>query len=97
MTEAEQQALQKMTPAQVATFLGTHMGLIEFVKQRGISADQAKACLTDQKAIDGLIKLTEQAGKDGVSGTPYFMLNGSTLNVGAWTQVKSKLVEAGAR
>lgn len=97
ITEAEQQAASKMTPAEVATFLGTRMGLIEFVQQRGISADQAKACLADQKAIDGLIKLTEQAGKDGVSGTPYFTLNGAPLNVGAWTQVKSKLVEAGAR
>lgn len=97
ITEAEQQAAEKMTPAQVATFLGTRMGLIEFVQQRGISADQAKACLADSKAIDALIKLTEQGGKDGVTGTPYFTLNGAPLEVGAWTQVKSKLVEAGAR
>ena len=97
ITEAEQQAAAKMTPAEVATFLGTRMGLIEFVQQRGISADQAKACLADSKAIDALIKGTEQGGKDGVTGTPYFTLNGAPLNVGAWTQVKSKLVEAGAR
>jgi protein-disulfide isomerase len=97
ITEAEQQAAAKMTPAQVATFLGTRMGLIEFVQQRGISADQAKACLGDDKAVEELIKLTEQAGKDGVTGTPYFTLNGAPLNVGAWTQVKGKLVEAGAR
>lgn len=97
ITEAEQQAAAKMTPAEVSTFLGTRMGLIEFVQQRGISADQAKACLADSKAIDALIKLTEQGGKDGVTGTPYFTLNGAPLNVGAWTQVKSKLVEAGAR
>ena len=86
-----------MTPAQVATFLGTRMGLIEFVQQRGISAEKAKACLADSKAIEALIKGTEKGGKDGVSGTPYFTLNGAPLNVGAWTQVKSKLVEAGAR
>ena len=97
ITEAEQQAAAKMTPAEVATFLGTRMGLIEFVQQRGISAEQAKACLSDSKAIDSLIKQTEQAGKDGVTGTPYFTLNGAPLNVGAWTQVKGKLVEAGAR
>ena len=97
ITEAEQQAAAKMTPAQVATFLGTRMGLIEFVQQRGISADRAKACLADDKAVEALIKLTEQGGKDGVSGTPYFTLNGAPLNGGAWTQVKSALVEAGAR
>jgi len=80
ITEAEQQAAAKMTPAEVATFLGTRMGLIEFVQQRGISADQAKACLADTKAIDGLIKLTEQGGKDGVTGTPYFTLNGAPMS-----------------
>lgn len=97
ITEAEQQAAAKMTPGEVATFLGTRMGLIEFVQQRGISADKAKACLADSKAIDALIKGTEQGGKDGVTGTPYFTLNGAPLNGGAWIQVKSALVEAGAR
>lgn len=98
ITEAEQQATAKMSPGEVSTFLGTKLGLIDFVKQRGISEDQAKACLSDAKAIDGLIKLTEKATKDDkVSGTPYFTLNGAPLNVGAWTQVKGKLVEAGAR
>ncbi len=97
ITDAEQQSTQNMSPAQLSTFLGTKFGLIDFVKQRGISEDQAKACLGDAKAIDGLIKLTEQGGKDGVSGTPYFTLNGAPLNVGAWPQVKAKLQGAGAR
>ncbi len=97
ITDAEQQSTQNMSPAQLSTFLATKFGLVDFVKQRGISEDQAKACLTDTKAIDGLIKLTEQGGKDGVSGTPYFTLNGAPLNAGAWAQVKGKLVEAGAR
>ena len=97
ISEAEQQSTQKMSPAELSTFLGTKMGLIDFVKQRGISEDQAKACLADTKAIDGLVKMTEQGGKDGVSGTPYFTLNGAPLTAGAWPQVKGKLQEAGAR
>lgn len=98
VTEADQQAMQKMSPAQISSLLGTKMGLIEFVKARGISEDQAKACLTDQKAIDEMIKLTEKGGKDdGVTGTPSFLLNGSKIDAGSWVQVKSKLVEAGAR
>lgn len=98
VTEADQQAMQKMSPAQISTLLGTKMGLIDFVKARGISEDQAKACLTDQKAIDAMIQLTEKGGKDdGVTGTPSFLLNGSKIDAGSWVQVKSKLVEAGAR
>lgn len=98
VTEADQQAMQKMSPEQIATLLGTKMGLIEFVKSRGISEDQAKACLSDKAAIDGLIKTTERGTKDdGVSGTPFFLLNGAKLDASSWNQVKGKLVEAGAR
>ena len=97
ITEAEQQTTQNMSPAQLSTFLGTKFGLIDFVKQRGISEDQAKACLSDAKAIEGLIKGHEQGSKDGVTGTPYFSLNGAPLNVGSWPQVKAKLQGAGAR
>ena len=98
VTEADQQAMQKMAPEQIATLLGTKMGLIEFVKSRGISEDQAKSCLSDKAAIDNLIKMTERGTKDdGISGTPSFLLNGAKLDGGAWNQIKGKLVEAGAR
>lgn len=98
VTPADQQAMQKMTPAEISSLLGTKMGLIEFVKSRGISEDQAKACLTDKAAIDALIASTEKATRDdGVGGTPFFLLNGAKLDVNGWVQVKGKLVEAGAR
>ena len=98
VTEADQQAMQKMTPAEISTLLGTKMGLIEFVKSRGISEDQAKSCLSDKAAIDALIAATEKGTKDdGVTGTPFFLLNGAKLDASSWNQVKGKLVEAGAR
>lgn len=98
VTEADQQAMQKMTPSEISTLLGTKMGLIDFVKSRGISEDQAKSCLSDKAAIDALIASTEKGTKDdGVTGTPFFLLNGAKLDASSWVQVKSKLVEAGAR
>lgn len=98
VTEADQQAMQKMAPPEISTLLATRLGLVDFVKSRGVSEDQAKACLTDKAAIDGLIALTEKGTKDdGVTGTPFFMLNGAKLDASSWVQVKSKLVEAGAR
>jgi protein-disulfide isomerase len=98
VTEADQQAMQKMSPQEMAVLLATRMGLIDFVKSRGISEDQARACLTDKAAIDALIAGTEKAQKDGnVTGTPSFLLNGAKLDASSWNQVKTKLVEAGAR
>lgn len=98
VTEADQMAMQKMSPAQISALLATRMGLVDFVKARGISEDQAQACLTDQTAIDGLVALTEKGtNDDGVTGTPFFLLNGGKLDGSSWNQVKGKLVEAGAR
>ncbi len=98
VTEADQQAMQKMSPPEISTLLGTKMGLIDFVKSRGISEDQAKACLADKTAIDELIATTEKGSKDdGVTGTPFFLLNGTKVDGGSWNQIKGKLVEAGAR
>lgn len=98
VTEADQQAMQKMSPPEISTLLATRLGLIDFVKSRGVSEDQAKSCLNDKAAIDALIATTEKGTKDdGVSGTPFFMLNGAKLDANTWVQVKGKLVEAGAR
>jgi protein-disulfide isomerase len=98
VTEADQQAMQKMSPPQIAELLATRMGLIDFVKSRGISEDQAKACLADEKAINEMIALTERGTKeDGVTGTPSFLLNGQKIDASSWNQVKTRLVEAGAR
>ena len=66
VTEADQQAMQKMSPAEISALLATRMGLIDFVKSRGISEDQAKACLTDKSSIDALIKLTETGDRKSV-------------------------------
>jgi protein-disulfide isomerase len=73
-------------------------GIIDFFAQRGVSRDQAKACLSDQKEMDKLAELTSEYGKNySISGTPTFYLNGNKIDVTAWPAVKGKLQEAGAR
>ena len=73
-------------------------GIIDFFAQRGVSRDQAKACLSDQKELDKLAEMTSEYGKKyDIKGTPTFYLNGNKIDVTAWTGVKGKLQEAGAR
>lgn len=81
------------------------MGVIDFFTARGISEDQAKACLADPANTKELIDMTQVAsdpsGKYKVTGTPSFFLNGAPLEIkatpSAWTQVKTALQDAGAR
>lgn len=74
-------------------------GLFDFFASRGISADQARACLADVPSLEKLANETDRAQReDGVNGTPTFLLNGRKLDgVSVWSQLEPVLQRAGAR
>ncbi len=95
-----QAAINAAPPAQRFRLMADAMGVVDFVKQRGLPADKAQACLTDTAAIDHFAKQTQDKGPGGdgtVSGTPTFLINGKPAE-GAitWTQVEAALKRAGA-
>lgn len=95
-----QAAINAAPPAQRFKLMGEAMGLIDFVKQRGVPAAKAESCLTDAAEIDRLAKQTQDRGPGGdstVSGTPTFLLNGKVVD-GAitWAAVEAALKRAGA-
>ena len=71
----------------------------DFFASRGISADQARACLADVPSLEKLAAETDRYAKqDQVSGTPTFTLNGNKLDgVNGWAQLEPVLQRAGAR
>ncbi|WP_375290943.1 DsbA family protein [Qipengyuania sp.] len=74
-------------------------GFYDFFAQRGISADQARACLSDVPAMEKLADDTQRyATSDGINGTPTFMLNGRVLDgINSWAALEPELQRAGAR
>lgn len=74
-------------------------GLFDFFASRGISADQARACLADVPSLEKLANETDRAQRDdGVNGTPTFLLNGRKLDgISVWSQLEPVLQRAGAR
>lgn len=73
-------------------------GLIDFFAARGISADQARSCLTDTAAIEALAdKSRTVADAAGVSGTPTFFVNGQRVDANQWQALEPILQRAGAR
>ena len=92
-----QQEIQNLPPGQVFTRWAEKLGYIEFAKQRGLPEAQVRACLTDTKAIDALVKYMDAGTKAGVTGTPSFFLNGEPLaGAVSWSQVEQALKNAGA-
>ena len=98
ISEAEQQIYATLEPAAQISFLAEKFGLIDFVKQRGVSEDAARLCLSDPKTFDALVKQSERASKeDAISGTPAILLNGTRVDPADWATVKVALKNAGAR
>tara|TARA_R110000772_G_scaffold74939_4_gene162998 strand:+ start:2249 stop:2992 length:744 start_codon:yes stop_codon:yes gene_type:complete len=78
--------------------LAEQLDLISYFQQRGISADQAKACLSEESTSEKLMASTQTAVKDfDIQGTPTFLINGQKVDGTNWNILETKLKEAGAR
>jgi protein-disulfide isomerase len=98
ITQADQSEWANFPPELLAQVLADKLGLVTFVRERGISVEKAKACLSDKAAFD---KLTEMQ-KTGIeqfkiTGTPTFIINGLVVDqVGNWEKLEPALKAAGA-
>ena len=73
-------------------------GFLDFFAARGLSKDQARACLADFAAMEALAQqLDSQAKEAQITRTPTFFLNGRMLDETAWTEIEAMLQRAGAR
>ena len=96
------QRIQTAPPAERFQLLAQAMGLIEFVKARGLPEDRARQCLANMDEVNKLTKITQDRGPapggDGtVGGTPTFLINGKVAEGAlSWTHVQEALKKAGA-
>ena len=91
-----QARMQNQSPQQTLTTLAETMGLIEFAQQRGVTEQQVRQCLADQKRIDAVVKVTEDATGGGqVTSTPTFLINGERADATTWADLEPQLKAAG--
>jgi protein-disulfide isomerase len=98
ITAAEQAQWTSFPPEQLAQVLADKLGLVAFVRERGIGLDKAKACLSDKAGYDALTNLQKTAvDQFKVTGTPTFIINGLVVpNAGNWERLEPELRAAGA-
>lgn len=73
-------------------------GFLDFFAARGISRDQARACLSDNEAVMAIgTRSDEQSEELGIDATPTFILNGRVLDQRSWEDLEAVLQDAGAR
>lgn len=94
LTDAQKQALNALPENQRLGRLAELAGIPEIAARHGITPAQAKSCLEDRAAFDGLGELNEAAMALGVEGTPTFFLNGATIGSHTWATLEPILREA---
>lgn len=91
-------AIGALPPPRQIPAVAEAAGMTEFFASRGIARDQANACLADTARAKALADQTEAATKQfNVTGTPTFIINGSNVGSMGWTELETKLRQAGAR
>lgn len=93
------QAAMKLTD-QTARYkaIADAAGLTDFFAARGISRDQAQACLAKPGFAEGIVTRSDNQSQElGVDGTPTFFLNGRKLEEQSWDKLEPVLQNAGAR
>lgn len=92
-------AAGQLPPAQRFYPLADALGYVQFFAQRGISTDQAKACLADTKAAQLVASQAEKYSAAGINHTPTLFINGREVSdkQSEWVDVAAQLKAAGAR
>ena len=92
---AEQQRIQSAPPAQAAAELMRAAGLDEFFRQRGMPQSRIDSCLADQAGLARLAEINARGERDGITGTPNFLINGVLVaGASSWAQLEPRLQEA---
>ena len=95
ISPAEQQRLQGLPAQQQVGALIKAGGADTFFRQRGMPESRVDSCLADEQGLQRLVDLTETGtSRDGVTGTPTFMLNGTQLEgVHGWADLEPEIRE----
>lgn len=85
------EAWQALPPPQAATKFAEALGMITFMKARGLPEAQARRCLSNPALIKGVADTFAAGAKAGVQGTPSFFVNGRRVRAYNWDQLQPEL------
>lgn len=85
------EAWQSLPPPQAATKFAEALGMIAFMKARGLPEAQARRCLASPALIKSVADTYAGGAKAGVQGTPSFFVNGRRVRAFTWDQLQPEL------
>jgi protein-disulfide isomerase len=92
------QAAQSLPPEQRMPAMADAFGLTDWFAARGVSKDQAHACLANTDQAQKIAEQTQKWSTDqGINQTPTIFINGTKTDIAAWKDLEPALQNAGAR
>ena len=92
---AQLQQMQALPPATAAAALIRAAGLDAFFRQHGMPQSRIDACLAEPGGMTRLAAINTQGGRDGIDGTPNFLINGQHVSgASSWSELEPRLSEA---
>jgi protein-disulfide isomerase len=92
LSDEQRRELQGLRPIQGMQRIVALAGLDAIAARHGISAAEARACLSDQAALDRIIEIRQAGEALGVAGTPSFAINGRlAADVHDWASLEPLL------
>lgn len=90
-------AAMKLPDNQRFIALSDALGFTEFFAARGVSKDQAHACLANFDNASKIAKLSEAYGAKGIESTPTLLINDSKVEGATWAELDAALQNAGVK
>jgi protein-disulfide isomerase len=92
LPQDQYQQLQNLPPIQRNATIAHITGLDEFFRQRGMPGSKVQSCLADPAVLNKLDAILQLGNKDGITGTPNFMINGKLHpEAGDWKTLEPML------
>ncbi len=90
-------AAMKLPDSQRFIALSDALGFTEFFAARGVSKDQAQACLADFGNASKIAKHSEAYGAKGIESTPTLLINDRKVEGATWAELDAALQTAGVK
>lgn len=88
------QELQALDPLPSAAGFADALGYVSFIEKHGVTGVQAKACLADTTKLHAIAIANGNGVKQGINGTPSFLINGSIVAPYSWAGLEPLLKAA---
>lgn len=96
LNDAQKAEMDKMTDSQRIMRFAELGGLQQLGTAFGVTPARARQCLSDPKALQQLLEMTQAANKAGVDHTPTFFIDGKMTDAATWEQLEPLIRKAGA-